>query len=63
MRTSRLIAALILALVGLGWVGQGTGMIGGSAMSGSSFWAIVGLVLIVGAVAIVALERRRSAHG
>jgi len=47
MRRTPLIVAVVLALVGLVWVGQGTGLIGGSAMSGSSFWAIVGLVLLV----------------
>jgi hypothetical protein len=60
MRTSRLVLALILALVGLVWVGQGTGVIGGSAMSGSSFWAIVGVVLLLGAAVVVAMERMRS---
>ena len=58
MRASRLIIALLVALVGLAWIGQGTGIIGGSAMSGSSFWAIVGLVLIVVAGVIAAREWR-----
>ena len=60
MRASRLIIALLVALVGLAWIGQGTGIIGGSAMSGSSFWAIVGLVLLVVAVVIAAREWRLS---
>ncbi len=60
MRASRLIIALLVALVGLAWIGQGTGIIGGSAMSGSSFWAIVGLVLIVVAGVIAAREWRLS---
>ena len=60
MRTSRLILAGILSLVGLIWVGQGSGMIGGSVMSGSSFWALVGAVLIGVGVALAALELRRS---
>ena len=58
MRASRLIIALLVALVGLAWIGQGTGIIGGSAISGSSFWAIVGLVLIVVAGVIAAREWR-----
>ncbi len=58
MRTTRLVIALILALVGAVWVGQGVGVIGGSAMSGSSFWAVVGLILLVAAVVIVVRERR-----
>ena len=60
MRASRLIIALLVALVGIAWIGQGTGIIGGSAMSGSSFWAIVGLVLLVVAAVIAAREWRLS---
>ena len=60
MRASRLIIALLVALLGLAWIGQGTNLIGGSAMSGSSFWAIVGLVLIVVAGVIAAREWRLS---
>ena len=60
MRASRLVIALLVALVGLVWVAQGTGIIGGSAMSGSSFWAIVGLVLLVAAAVIAAREWRLS---
>jgi hypothetical protein len=60
MRASRLVIALLVALVGLVWVAQGTGIIGGSAMSGSSFWAIVGLVLLVVAAVIAAREWRLS---
>lgn len=59
MRTSRLVIAAVLALIGLAWIGQGSGLIAGSAMSGSPLWLIVGLVLIVVAAALVALERRR----
>lgn len=58
MRTSRLVIAALVGLVGLVWIGQGSGLIGGSAMSGSLFWAAVGIVLIVVAVALVVLEAR-----
>ena len=61
MRRPTLIVAVLLALVGLVWLGQGTGLIGGSAMSGSSFWAVVGLVLLVAAGVLVAREVRRPA--
>lgn len=47
MRTSRLIVAAILLLVGVVWIGQGTGTVAGSAMSGQSIWAFVGGVLVV----------------
>jgi len=63
MRPSRLALAAIFALVGLVWIGQGVGAIGGSVMSGSPFWAVVGAILVVVAVAIVVLERRSRAGG
>ena len=59
MRKSRLIIAVVLLLAGLAWIGQGTGIIAGSAMSGSSFWAIVGAVLLVAGLAIGGLEVAR----
>jgi hypothetical protein len=60
---TRWIAAVLLALVGLTFLGQGLGYIGGSAMTGSSFWAIVGAVLLVAAavVAWTAIRDRRRA--
>jgi len=63
MRRSRLIIALVLFLAGLAWFGQGSGVIKGSAMSGSSFWAVVGVVLVVAAIALLVNERRRPATG
>jgi hypothetical protein len=62
MRTSRIIVAAVMLLVGLGWIGQGSGMLAGSAMSGSPFWAAVGVILVIGGVVIGAREvARRSA--
>jgi uncharacterized membrane protein len=63
MRRSRLAAALILGLVGLVWIGQGVGLIPGSMMSGSQFWAIVGAVLLAVAVVIAVVEYRASRPG
>ncbi len=59
MRTSRLVAAAILGLVGLVWLAQGIGILGGSAMTGSSFWAAAGIILIVVAAILLVVERRR----
>jgi hypothetical protein len=53
MPRSRLIIAAVLLLVGLFWIGQGSGLIPGSAMSGQSFWAIVGVVLVVGGAGLL----------
>jgi glucose dehydrogenase len=63
MRRSRLIAALVLALLGLAWLAQGLNLVKGSAMSGTSFWAIVGIVLIALAGVIVVRERRLPTGG
>jgi glucose dehydrogenase len=63
MRRSRLVIALVLFLAGLAWIGQGSGLVKGSAMSGSSFWAVVGAVLVVAAIAVLVNERRRPATG
>ena len=56
MRPTRLVVAAVLFLVGIVWVGQGTGRIAGSAMSGVSFWAAAGVVLVVLAVVVVVRE-------
>ncbi|MEU1971107.1 hypothetical protein ABZ477_05600 [Microbacterium sp. NPDC019599] len=58
-----LVPGVILSLVGLVWTLQGLNVLPGSAMSGSSFWATVGpIVLLVGLVliAIAILRRRRG---
>lgn len=63
MRPRRLIVAVILLLAGVVWIGQGTGLIAGSAMSNVGVFALIGLVLVALAVVIVVRERRRSAKG
>jgi hypothetical protein len=58
---ARWLIALALALVGLIWIAQGTGMLGGTGgMNGSTFWAAVGAVLVVagGVVAWTAFRAR-----
>jgi len=62
MKPFRLAISIVLLLVGLVWIGQGTGLIGGSAMSSQSIWALIGVVLVV-AAAGVAWTARRTARG
>ena len=53
---------VLLAVVGVIWIGQGTGYIKGSFMTGQAFWAEVGaLCLVAGGViaAFAALGGRR----
>ena len=58
-----LVPGVILTGAGLVWTLQGFNVLPGSAMSGSSFWAVVGpIILVVGLVLIgiaVARSRRR----
>ena len=56
MRRSRLALAAVLLIVGVIWIGQGTGTVAGSAMSGQSMWALVGSVLVLGGLLIGAWE-------
>jgi hypothetical protein len=50
---ARLVIGVVLCLVGVVWVGQGVGLIGGSFMSGQAFWAVVGAVFILGGVGLL----------
>ena len=50
--------AIVVGLVGLGFTLQGIDLLGGSAMTGSSFWAIVGIVLL-GIAAFLGWQARR----
>jgi len=43
----RLVAGIVIGLIGLVWLGQGLNLIKGSMMTGQLQWAVIGLVLIV----------------
>ena len=50
-----------LILIGSIWTLQGAGVIGGSVMSGSSLWFVIGLIcLLIGIALVVQGSRRRS---
>ena len=55
----RYIVAAVLVLVGVFWIGQGLGYIGGGAMSGQPIFAVIGAVLVVGG-AFLAWRTRRA---
>ena len=60
----RVIVGVFLVLLGGVWFGQGIGAIGGSFMTGSAFWGVLGGVLVVaGAVLIVRRLRSRRTAG
>ena len=51
---------IVLVLLGGLWFLQGVGILAGSVMTGQTFWAIVGVILlIVGSVLCVLGVRRR----
>ena len=63
MKTFQLVAGAVLVLLGLVWFLQGTGVLGGSAMSGSSLWAVVGPVVALVGVVLVVAGRRPARRG
>jgi biotin transporter BioY len=58
----RIVAAIVMFLLGIVWIGQGIGLVGGSAMSGQSIWAVIGAIL-VGAAAVTFWTARRPTQG
>jgi hypothetical protein len=51
----------VVALLGLLFTLQGTDVIGGSAMSGTTFWAVAGpIIIVIGLVVAAAGARRRG---
>jgi hypothetical protein len=62
VKTWWVVAGAVLIFVGLIWTLQGFGVIGGSAMSGTTTWSIIGpIVVLAGAFATwVGLRGRRQ---
>ena len=59
MNSLRYVIAAVVVLVGLIFIGQGLGFIGGSRMSNDPFWAAVGAAMVI-AAAILTLMTWRS---
>jgi len=53
------IAGVLLLLVGGLWTLQGLGLVGGSFMTGSRLWLVIGLVLVAAAVTLLVRALRR----
>lgn len=60
MRLAGIVAGIVITLIGLLWVSQGAGLMPGSAMTGQSFWLVIGLVLVVVGSAIAVLSWRQQ---
>ena len=62
MRIALVVVGVVVALFGLLWALQGFGVIGGSPMSNTTTWSIIGpIVALIGvAIAVGATRRRKS---
>ena len=63
MRTALFLVGGIAVLVGLLWIGQGTGYVrwpASSFMIDARIWAFYGFVLAVGGAALIMFARRRA---
>lgn len=55
------VVGIVLALVGVLWTLQGSGVIIGSGMSGQKLWFLVGLIVAALGIVLVVLGVRRPA--
>jgi len=55
---ARVIGVVLLLIGGL-WTLQGFGVVGGSFMTGSTTWLLIGLVLVAAGIALLARSRVR----
>ena len=57
-RSLSLVLGALLVVVGVIWTLQGLDVLGGSAMSGVTFWAFVGPLVALGGLLLIVLSRR-----
>ncbi|HEY6875091.1 MAG TPA: hypothetical protein VI384_01900 [Candidatus Dormibacteraeota bacterium] len=60
MKVGAIVIAILMLLTGGVWIGQGLGYIKGSFMTGDMKWFWIGIVLVVGALALSAFAVRSS---
>lgn len=54
------ILAVLLALIGLIWFGQGIGLIHGSVMTDDSKWVVIGGIMVIAGLALFWYARGRA---
>lgn len=59
MRWGRLILGAVMDVVGLVWFLQGIRVLPGSFMTGSTFWAVVGLLVMIAGMGVILTAVRR----
>ena len=60
MKRTLQILAVLIALIGIVWFGQGIGMIHGSVMTDDGKWAVIGIIMIVVGAGTFLFTRRRK---
>ncbi len=58
----RRVVGALFCLTGLVWIGQGTTLIQGSSMTGSTFWAVMGAVCFGVGVFLLGWPWRGQSH-
>jgi hypothetical protein len=56
----RRVVGALLCLTGVVWIGQGTTLIQGSSMTGSTFWAVMGAVCLAVGLFLLGWPWRQS---
>jgi hypothetical protein len=56
----RRVVGALLCLTGFVWIGQGANFIQGSTMTGSTFWAVMGIVCVAGGLFLLGWPWRQS---
>jgi hypothetical protein len=60
MTIARRVVGAVLCLTGVVWIGQGTDIIQGSSMTGSTFWAVMGALCLVAGLVLLGWPWHRS---
>ena len=56
----RRVVGAVLCLTGVVWIGQGTNLLQGSSMTGSTFWAVMGALCLVAGLVLLGWPWHRS---
>ena len=59
----RLVIGVVLLLIGIVWIGQGIGAIGGSFMTGEAVWAVIGAVAVLFGLVLLRGALRARGNG
>jgi drug/metabolite transporter superfamily protein YnfA len=63
MKTLLVAVGALITLVGLVWTLQGLDILGGSAMSGQTMWAVIGPIVAIIGIAVIVVARRGRRSG